>query len=140
MEEIKQSGCYCIDMRRAANRLTDFYDKALRPLGITVNQYSLIVNIHRLEPCSVVALAEAVRLEKSTLVRSLKPLLEQGLLQDVSAPRSRSRQIRLTDRGKKALERARPVWQDTQQQIKTVVGEDEVKQFMRVLRNLEALE
>ena len=82
-EKRRRSGmCYCIQLRRAASRVTEQYDAALAPVGLTVGQYSLLAHLERLEPVSVSVLAEEMELERTTLVRTLKPVLARHWVAD----------------------------------------------------------
>lgn len=121
---LPQDPCLCIRMRRAAQRMTDYYDKTLLPSGISVNQYSLLINIARLGECGTGELAEKVGLEKSTLVRTLKPLLSADLIADASADESRKRRLSLTSKGEYTLQKAIPLWQQAQSKFKQQLGEE----------------
>lgn len=48
-----------------------------------------------LDTCSISTLAAYVGLERTTLTRTLKPLIEQGFIQDVSDIGRRNRQLHL---------------------------------------------
>lgn len=74
------SVCECINMRRASQALTQFYDKLLKPSGLKVTQYSLLSHLKRLGPLTMNELSQAIRLERTTLVRNLKPLEKMGLV------------------------------------------------------------
>ena len=87
----RSSTCHCIQLRRAASRVTERYDMALAPAGLTVGQYSLLAHLERLEPVSVSRLAEELELERTTLVRTLKPVLARHLVADAAEPGRRSR-------------------------------------------------
>ena len=116
--------CLCTRARRAAQRMTDYYDKALQPSGISVNQYALLINIARLGECGTGELAQKLKLEKSTLVRTLKPLLATGLIVDVSTAGSRKRKLRLTPEGERVLQTAIPLWRQVQNELTDRLGED----------------
>lgn len=119
---IPQKPCVCINLRRIAQKVTDFYDKALAPAGVSVNQYSLLVNISRVEGCGTGELAERVRLEKSTLVRTVQPLLRDGLIEDRAAAKSRRRRLYLTPAGEGVLQQAFPLWEKAQEDIAVKLG------------------
>ena len=38
--------CTCMRMRRATRRVTQLYDRALEPAGLTVNQFGLLAYLH----------------------------------------------------------------------------------------------
>ena len=121
---IDQEPCVCIYLRRIAKKVTDFYDKALESAGVSVNQYSLLVNIIRIEGCSIGELAQRVRLEKSTLVRTLQPLLRDGFITDKSSGENRRRRLYLTPSGKKVLKKALPLWSKAQDEIIGKLGKN----------------
>ena len=56
----------------------------LEKAGITRGQYALLANIERNPGISVSALAETMDLERTTLVRNLKPLEARGLIVDAA--------------------------------------------------------
>ncbi|MDR3199900.1 MAG: MarR family winged helix-turn-helix transcriptional regulator [Spirochaetales bacterium] len=135
----KTEKCYCTGLRRAAKELTGYYDRMLMPSGITVNQYALLINSSRIAPCSVSKLAAAMRLERTTLVRNMKPLLSAGLLMDSSPDGSRDRQLMLTRAGRACLRTAMPLWEKAQMKIKKYMGGRKFKSFMETVSLLEKI-
>ena len=116
---IPEKPCICINLRRIAQKITDLYDIALKPAGITVNQYSLLVNISRIEGCGTGELAEHVKLEKSTLVRTIQPLLRNELIIDKASGEKRRRRLYLTPAGEDVLRVAFPLWNKVQEKAVT---------------------
>lgn len=129
----RKSGCYCINLRRAANKVTGLYDKFLEPTGLSVNQYSLLGNLRRLESASVSDLAAYVGLERTTLVRTLKPLIEKGMIADHASKGQRNRVLMLTEKGKQTLEQANPLWENAQEEIVRCIGEEKVQELNAIL-------
>lgn len=121
LEPVPKSKCICINFRRFANKITAFYDKCLASAGISVNQYSLLVNLSQIEGCGTGELARRVRLEKSTLVRTLKPLLRDGFIID-KASETRGRSLHLSSRGKKVVQKALPLWKKAQARAAEKIG------------------
>lgn len=121
---IPQKACVCINFRRIANTITELYDRALKPLGVSVNQYSLLVNTSRMEGCGTGELAQRVKLEKSTLVRTLRPLLRDGLIVDKSSDARRRRRLYLTPTGEEVLKNAFPLWSKAQEEVIAGIGMD----------------
>lgn len=74
-KHVNKSKCHCITMRRAANAITDYYDRALSETGLSTSQFSLLISLSRLGEASTSELAGYVDLERSTLVRDLRLLL-----------------------------------------------------------------
>ena len=125
-DQSKTSGeeifCYCIRLRRAANTVTDFYDRMLEPFGVSVNQFFLLISLARYAGMGTGRLAGIVGLEKSTLVRSLQPLIKEGWVEDCAPAGSRAHSWRLTAAGKSLLASAMPVWEKAQAKVLTALG------------------
>lgn len=133
----KKSGCYCIDLRRAANTLSALYDTYLKPAEVTVNQYSLLVNLSRLEPCTIQILADTVGLERTTLTRTLRPLLERGLIHDMADTGRRDRRLELTEDGRETVQKGRELWTQAQTEVERRLGKEQVKNLLNLLEQLE---
>lgn len=138
-KKINKSKCHCITMRRASNAITDFYDKALEEIGISTSQFSLLVNLSRLEEASTSELAEYVNLERSTLVRNLKPLIEKGFIIDLAKENARNHRYTLSTEGQELLQKGLPLWEKAQQEIRGYLGEENVGLFMKLLYKLQEL-
>ena len=72
------SGCTCFKLRRLTRRVTAVYDRALAAAGIRVTQYSVLGHVRRLKGASISELADALDMDRTTLTRNLKPLLDSG--------------------------------------------------------------
>ncbi|MDR1320741.1 MAG: MarR family winged helix-turn-helix transcriptional regulator [Gracilibacteraceae bacterium] len=129
--------CYCINFRKAARALTAYYDRALLPSGVTITQYSLLINLFRAAPCSVTALAKIMKLERTTLVRNIRPLAKAGLIRDLSAAGGRDRQLTLTEKGLITLEAAQRLWEKAQANLKKQVGEKEMEKLLNAIAEVE---
>lgn len=139
----RKTGCYCIKLKRAANAMTRYYDKALEPTGLTVSQFSLLGDMALLGLCSKGELAQAAGLQKSTISRNLKLLRGKGLVKDLSDQDSRESRMILTDKGREALARAETYWENVQADIEEKIDEKaglkQLDQFLVVLGVLENL-
>lgn len=132
-----KSSCYCTNLRRAANTVSLLYSDYLNEAGVTVNQFSLLVNLERLENCSVSEFAVYVGLERTTLVRTLKPLIERGLIRDISASGQRNRMLQLTDEGKAVVRQGKPLWEDAQKEVERRIGRGNAELLYELLEKLE---
>lgn len=138
-EELISSSCHCINLRRAANAATDYYDRKLRAAGITLNQYSLLSNILKLGSCSVAELSRHVRLDRTTLVRNLKALYAADWICNEASPGSRRCKIHLTKIGVEKIREAKNGWQQAQADIEHLLGQDALRQLTASLLALESL-
>ena len=85
------------------------------------------------------ALAERVGLDRSTIVRNLKPLLEKEFIEDVSDEGQRDRVLRVTEKGAKALKIGIPLWKSAQKEVKDLLGAEKLNIFRDVLCMLQIL-
>jgi DNA-binding MarR family transcriptional regulator len=131
--------CQCTNMRRASRAITQFYDKLLEPSGLKVTQYSLLNHLKRLGPLTMNELSQAIRLERTTLVRNLQLLETVGLVTISAEKQSKGRLVHLTEKGLQSLERAFPYWTQAQQYLKGLLTEEEICIFRGVLQKLESI-
>lgn len=131
--------CYCLKIRRATASVTKHYDCVLAPCGVTVSQYSLLLNISRAEQCSIRELADMAELDRSTLSRNLKPLFHEGLVVNTKQQGTRNHQLELTEAGKETLECAKRLWAEAQQDVKIKLGDEGLNALEKILGSLEAL-
>src|ERR671929_1129273 len=92
--------CLCLHVQRAARALARRFDEALRPLGLTNGQFSLMMSLNRPEPPSIGAVAALLAMDRTTLTAALKPLERRGLVEVTADPADRrSRRLTLTPAG-----------------------------------------
>lgn len=116
--------CLCLAAQRAARALARRFDEALRPVGLTSGQFSLLMSLNRPQPPSIGAVAALLAMDRTTLTANLKPLERQGFLNTAVDPEDRrSRRLALTDAGRAVLAAALPIWQRTHAEVEAPLGE-----------------
>ncbi|GFZ29825.1 transcriptional regulator [Clostridium zeae] len=135
----KPSQCNCLNLRRASHAITEVYDDFLAPSGLKLGQFSLLKHIDALGPVSVSNLAISIRLDRTTLVRNLKPLEERGYINDIAIEGTRNRQLKLTDKGKEVYKSAELLWLKAQNYLDDYLGKDNLEVFTTLLSKIEAL-
>jgi DNA-binding MarR family transcriptional regulator len=106
--------CLCLHVQRAARVLARQFDEALRPVGLTGGQFSLLNALNRPEPPAIGPVAQLLAMDRTTLTAALKPLERDGLVVIASNPNDRrNRLLRLTDEGQRVLASAIPIWRQT---------------------------
>jgi DNA-binding MarR family transcriptional regulator len=116
--------CLCLHVQRAARALARRFDEALRPLGLTNGQFSLLMSLNRPEPPAMAAVASLLAMDRTTLTAALKPLERRGLLRTSRDPEDRrSRLLSLTPKGMTLLAKAVPVWQQTHREVEELLPE-----------------
>jgi DNA-binding MarR family transcriptional regulator len=103
--------CLCLHVQRAARALARRFDEALRPLGLTHGQFSMMMSLNRPEPPTIGSVSSLLAMDRTTLTANLKPLERRGLVKvTVDAADRRSRRLALTPDGRAVLAAAAPVW------------------------------
>ena len=116
--------CLCLHVQRAARALGRRFDEALKPVGLTHGQYSLLISLNR-PPPTIGETAYLLAMDRTTLTANLKPLERRGLLvQRPDAKDKRSRRLHLTDQGREILKQAVPIWRATHDEIDQLVRDD----------------
>jgi DNA-binding MarR family transcriptional regulator len=121
-------GCTCMHIRRAARRVTQVYDQAIAPTGLTSGQFGLLARLHAAAlhgeaGLSIGALADQHGMDPTTLNRNLQPLLVAGLIHDDHDPTDRRvRKVFLTVTGRERLAAAMPLWRQAQRRMEAALG------------------
>ncbi|GAB7536620.1 MarR family winged helix-turn-helix transcriptional regulator [Burkholderia sp. 22PA0099] len=118
--------CYCTQFRRSANALTQIYDDTLRPLGLKITQLSLLRALDRLEAATYNEIAAEVALDKTTISRNIKSLIEAGWVVTSPDDDARYKVARLSDEGIRVLAEAQPYWREAQARV-----EREIRKYFK---------
>lgn len=129
------SPCHCMNIRRAALRVTELYDRCVQPAGITVQQFSLLRHIDALAPVTVTDLARVFLLDRTTLSRNIKTLEKRGLVADRSQG-GRGKQLILTEQGQQTLAQAEALWDQAQAAFAQKLGPEQLDQWNELLERL----
>lgn len=115
--------CNCLSLRQATRRVTQLYDQALAPIDLRATQYSLLVQVERLGPITLNALAEAMVMDRATLGHNVRPLQARGLLRLEVGDDRRSRNVSLTKAGRDRLADGRKLWRQAQRSFEDEIGQ-----------------
>jgi DNA-binding MarR family transcriptional regulator len=126
--------CAAFALRKAARAVTLLYDEALRGAGVRSTQFAILVAVAKKQPLSVGALAELTVIEPTTMTRSLALMAAQGLLQVSDRSTGRRKLVSLTERGRRQLARAVPLWRAAQKSLTARIGDE---QWPLIQRKLE---
>ncbi len=131
--------CVGFNTRRATRLITQYYDKALASAGMRSTQYSLLNALSMMSEASMQELAFMLAMDRTTLTRNLNPLLKKGWIKVSIGSDRRSRPLKITPKGKSALENALPYWQKAQSHIVSGFGADNWDQLMRGLHKISMI-
>src|ERR1700688_216040 len=117
-----RDSCLCLHVQRAARALARRFDEAMRPLGLTNGQFSLMMSLNRPNPPGMAVVALLLAMDRTTLTAALKPLRRRGLLKITTDPADgRGRLLTLTAKGRRMLARAVPVWRSTHTTVEALL-------------------
>ncbi|WP_425071446.1 MarR family winged helix-turn-helix transcriptional regulator [Sagittula sp. S175] len=129
--------CLCLHAQRAARALARRFDIALKPVGLTNGQFSLLMSLNRPEAPRIADLAPFLAMDRTTLTAALKVLERRGLV-DVLPDENdrRSRRLSLTDEGRSVMKQAVPIWRAEHEKVDTELGDIDLDALKSALNRL----
>ncbi len=123
-EALGQRTCIAVRLRLLNRVVTNFYDDALRPLGLTISQLNILTVTAKIGLARPRRICELLQLDKSTLSRNVERMRAHGWLEVVAEDDARSQPFRLTLKGKRLIEKAVPAWEQAQRQATELLGDE----------------
>jgi DNA-binding MarR family transcriptional regulator len=137
MPDVEAEICNCAALRQAARRVTKIYDDALAPIGLGVNQFSILARLSLVGPSTIQDLARLLVMDRSTLGHLLRPLEKRNFVKlKVSEHDRRSRMVALTDAGQAVVAKARPRWAAAQRRFESTFGSEAALELRTVLKEI----
>ena len=133
--------CNCLAVRQAARHVTHFYDQFLVTVGLRTTQFSILAKLQRLGPLSINALAAQLVMDRTTLGRTIQPLVREGLVAIVPGIRDRrSKELHLTDAGAERLRAAVKQWIRAQDRFGEIFGIERTADLRALLHLVSSAE
>lgn len=126
--------CVCFNLRRVTRAVTQFYDSEMRQHGIRPTQGSILWSLMAKDTWNMAELSDWLGMERTTLVRNLRPLEREGFVQISGGGRGRLVELAITAKGRKLIEKLRPAWTAAQNAAVKTLGE---KRWSAILSDLE---
>ena len=124
---------------RLLNRVvTNMYDEALRPLGMKASQLNILVTVAKQGVARPAEISERLQLDASTLSRNVERMRAKGWVEVVGDEDGRAQPFRLTAKGYKLLERAKPGWDESQKKVKKLLGHETVRAIVDAAEEIHA--
>jgi DNA-binding MarR family transcriptional regulator len=112
----EMNGCVCFALRRATRAVTQFYDRALKRHRLRATQFPILVAASGQESVPLADMAGELGMDRTTLLRNVRPLVRRRLVRVEPAADSRRTEIRATAAGHALLARVYPDWKRAQVQ------------------------
>ena len=71
--------CLCLHLQRAARRIAQRFDTALRPVGLTNGQFSLLMGLNRPAPAAMRDVARVLAIDRTTLTAAGMVILAEAV-------------------------------------------------------------
>lgn len=133
------STCACFNLRKASRVVTRHFDEILKPSGLLITQFTILVAVAMAKSGTIDELAEILVMDRTTLTRNLKPLEREEWLKSESGQDRRTRVISLTPNGEAALALALPLWKQAQTVVEEVLGQQRWNVLLSHLAEATAL-
>ena len=119
---LKPQGCTNLQLRQLMRRVSQHYDLEMARIGLKTTQYSLLSYVVKLGPIRPGDLAQAMKMEASTLTRNLKPLITAGWVELAPGVDGRSRLVTATEAGRDKRTEAQRRWKVAQESLNQTLG------------------
>jgi DNA-binding MarR family transcriptional regulator len=128
--------CVCFNLRRVTRVVTQFYDAEIRRHGIRPTQGSILAALQAKESWSMAELSEFLGMDRTTLLRNIRPLQRDGLAQTSGGGHGRLVELSITNKGRKLIEKLTPAWKSAQCAAVKTLGE---RRWSAILSDLKAV-
>jgi DNA-binding MarR family transcriptional regulator len=126
--------CNLFAARQASRFMSQLYERHLVKAKLTASQLSILSVIHHCPGIVMTDLAATMVMDRTSLLRALKPLTRDGLVcESANTPASRRLSLSLTDAGQLRYRDALQLWKIAQQEYEAIVGADEATSLRQSL-------
>jgi DNA-binding MarR family transcriptional regulator len=125
--------CACLNFRKGSRSVTQFFDQTLAPTGLRSTQLVILIAAELFSPSSIARLARELVMDRSTLTRNLRPLLNLGYLRLAVAKDGKHKSVEVTPEGRAALLNAAPYWERSQRYLVERFGNERWERLIQDL-------
>lgn len=128
--------CMCGSFRRVARALTRRYEDVLRPVGLSASQMTILQALQLAGEVSQGQLGAMLATDSTTLTRTLKIMMRQRWIAESRGEDRRERRLRLAKGGQERLNRALPLWEKVQSELRRKIGERQWEELLQMTRKV----
>jgi DNA-binding MarR family transcriptional regulator len=126
--------CVCFNLRWVSRALTQFFVSELHHHGLLPTQTPILAALSARPEANMAELSDWLGMDRTTLVRNLRPLERDGLVKSTGKGRGHKVSLALTAKGRTALQKFLPDWQVAQKKVVKTLGQE---RWTEILRDLE---
>jgi DNA-binding MarR family transcriptional regulator len=134
---------YCVanNLHKTARVISRIYGEEMRSSGLQRSQFAILGNLTTTTAIALNQLAERLCMERTTLSRNLKPLVQQGYISiAASSTDGRIKEISITSTGRAKFKQALKLWRGAQQRIINAYGVTSWRRLEESLRDLRSID
>lgn len=124
--------CACFNARWFSRIVTQHYERRLKATGLRPTQLPILARLAS-GPEKMAALGDWLALERTALLRTVRPLLAKGYLVSEPATEGRGVQLALTSAGHRFLAEIQPAWAEAQAEVVKAFGGSRWADFMAAM-------
>lgn len=121
------SQCIAVRVRLLNRVICGVFDEVLRPFGMKVSQMNIMVAVSLTGPVKPSQVCEALQMDPSTFSRNAERMRKQGWLEYLPGEDQRSHTVQVTASGLKLIEDCLTAWQEAQNRVKSMIGEEQAQ-------------
>ena len=129
--------CVASQIRQLNRSVSRIYDERLRPHGLTISQFNILVAIANMGEVSPQIIGSTLNLEKSTLSRGLERMIKKEWLEACYSEGGRVQTITLTEAGKRQILEASHSWLKAQEQVEQLVEYNDISSLFNMTRSMK---
>ena len=95
--------CVCFNLRWVTRAVTQFYDAEMRRHGIRPTQGSILASLNSKDSWNMAELSDWLGMERTTLVRNLRPLQRDGFVTATGGGRGNLVELTITTKAESRL-------------------------------------
>jgi DNA-binding MarR family transcriptional regulator len=114
--------------------VTKLYEGHLAEAQLTSAQFSILAALGEEGRMTMIDLAEVLVMDRTTLLRAMKPLQREDLLKSTAGDTdARQLVFSLSSAGERKLKEARPLWKKAQEEFEAGMGQREAARLRAAL-------
>jgi DNA-binding MarR family transcriptional regulator len=126
--------CVCFNLRMVTRIVTKFYDAEMRRHGIRPTQGTILLSLNGKPAWTMAELSDWLGMDRTTLVRNLKPLQRDGLVEAAGGGRGSRVEVSITAKGREKITECLPAWREAQDAAVNALGKERWSELLTDLK------
>lgn len=126
--------CVCFNLSWVTRVMTQFFDAEMRRHGIRPTQGAILQALNAKDNWSMAELSNWLGMDRTTLVRNLRPLQRDGWAEAMGGGRGSRVEVSITAKGREKIKESMPAWRSAQNAAVSTLGEH---RWSAILTDLE---